>query len=369
MIVSHRLIKQLSPFQVFELLKILGKWSLENRKGGLNLPRFPINLVGTPPNVKIARLILHSAAEEDVVLKQFFRFFLSKEHSNLLKGTESTKDIEPDTKDWGANASWVLNYLHDKLLIEFKNQIWQVECMSELILGNPEVRELIQLIRIDTSKIQANLIVLDSNVGKIVMGDETNVVNNYSGGDKKTEADKSILEITLNGDIENFQIEEQESVINYLKKITNSNDEIHIIDVKEGSIIIRIETTERNARLILELISSGRIKSLEGFDIASVFELNMNKSSSYNSTNIDIVKIEKELENGETEKAITILYGMCQNDENKRNQLILLKSRYKLCRKDYALGIQTYDEHTTQIQRINEAILFISKNIGYEKTK
>ena len=190
MIISHRLIKQLSSFQVFELLKMLGKWTLENRKGGLNLPRFPINLVGTPPNAKIARLILHAAAEEDVVLKQFFRFYLANHHAHLLKGTQSTRDIEPDTKDWGANASWILNYLHDKLLIEFKNQIWQVECMSELILGNPEVRELIQLIRIDTSKIQANLVVLDSNVGKIVMGDETNIYTKEQEN-KKEEINRS----------------------------------------------------------------------------------------------------------------------------------------------------------------------------------
>lgn len=191
MIVSHRLIKMLTPVQVYRILDDLGKWAIENRKGGLNLPRFPINLVGTPPNIKIARLLLHSAAEEDIAMKSFFGFYLSNRHSKLMSEIPKTQDVEPDTSNWGTNATWILIYLHDKLIIDFKNQVWQVECLSEMILGNPEVRELIQMIRIDTSKIQAKLVVWESNVGKIVMGNETNIYNQEkTKEEKQVNADK-----------------------------------------------------------------------------------------------------------------------------------------------------------------------------------
>ncbi len=185
MIVSHRLIKQLSPVQAYKILDDLAKWAYQHRKGGLNLPRFPINLVGTPANIKIVKLILHSAVEEDIAMKGFFQFYLSNKHSLLMKEVASTKNMEPDVRNWGINATWVLNYLHNKLIVEFKNQVWQVECLSELILGNPEVRELIQMIRIDSSKIQAKVVIWDSNVGKIVVGNETNIINPKSKEDKR----------------------------------------------------------------------------------------------------------------------------------------------------------------------------------------
>jgi hypothetical protein len=174
MIVPHRFIDELTEAQVFRILKMLGEWTKNNRKGGLNLPRYPIDLTGAPAEVNIARLLLHAAAEENNTLTVFFRKFLSAEQGNLRIEKENYPTELPDTKDWTLYAAWILIYLNNELSIEFKNQMWQVECKSERMLGISEIRDLIQIIRMNASKISAKLIIMGGQVGKIVMGDEIN---------------------------------------------------------------------------------------------------------------------------------------------------------------------------------------------------
>ena len=172
MIVPHRFIDELTGAQVFRILKILGDWTKNNRKGGLSLPRYPIDLTGAPAEVNIARLLLHAAAEENNTLTVVFRKFLFTEQGNLRSEKETNPNDPPDIKDWTLYAAWILIYLHNELSVEFKNQMWQVECKSERMLGISEIRDLIQIIRMDASKISAKLIIMGGSIGKIVMGDE-----------------------------------------------------------------------------------------------------------------------------------------------------------------------------------------------------
>lgn len=174
MIVPHRFIDELTEAQVFRILKMLGDWTKNNRKGGLNLPRYPIDLTGAPAVVNIARLLLHAAAEENNTLTVVFRNFLFTEQGNLRNEKETSPNDLPETKDWTLYAAWILIYLNNELSVEFKNQMWQVECKSERMLGISEIRDLIQIIRMDASKISAKLIIMGGQVGKIVMGDEIN---------------------------------------------------------------------------------------------------------------------------------------------------------------------------------------------------
>jgi Effector-associated domain 11 len=174
MIVPHRFIDELTETQVFRILKMLGEWTKNNRKGGLNLPRYPIDLTGAPADLNIARLLLHAAAEENNTLNVVFRKFLFTEQGNLRNEKETNPQSLPDTKGWTLYAAWILIYLNNELSIEFKNQMWQVECKSERMLGISEIRDLIQIVRMDASKISAKLIIMGGNVGKIVMGDEIN---------------------------------------------------------------------------------------------------------------------------------------------------------------------------------------------------
>lgn len=174
MIVPHRFIDELTEAQVFRILKMLGEWTKNNRKGGLNLPRYPIDLTGAPAELNVARLLLHAAAEENNTLTVVFRKFLFIEQGNLRNEMETNPNDLPDTKDWTLYAAWILIYLNNELSVEFKNQMWQIECKSERMLGISEIRDLIQIIRMDASKISAKLIIMGGQVGKIVMGDEIN---------------------------------------------------------------------------------------------------------------------------------------------------------------------------------------------------
>ncbi|MBC7778115.1 MAG: hypothetical protein H7246_21965 [Phycisphaerae bacterium] len=192
MIVPHRFINELTHNQVYRILKIFGEWTKNNRNAGLSLPRYPIDLTGAPADLRVARLLLHAAAEENNTLTVVFRKFLFTEQGNLRNEKETNPDDLPDTKDWTLYAAWILIYLHNELSIEFKNQMWQVECKSERMLGISEIRDLIQIIRMDASKISAKLVIMGGTVGKIVMGDEINNITEAQKAkiNKNAEANK-----------------------------------------------------------------------------------------------------------------------------------------------------------------------------------
>lgn len=220
MIVPHRFIDELTEAQVFRVLKMLGEWTKNNRKGGLNLPRYPIDLTGAPAELNVARLLLHAAAEENNTLTEVFRKFLFTEQGNLRNEKETNPNEPPDTDSWALHAEWILLYLHKELSIEFKNQMWQVEINSERIRGISEVRDLLQIIRLDVSKINTQLMVMpNAKVNEIVMGDKfgnitnstivnrsenitINAVNNEKIDNIPTEIKKSLQDLVSNGQIE-----------------------------------------------------------------------------------------------------------------------------------------------------------------------
>lgn len=220
MIVPHRFIDELTEAQVFRILKTLGDWTKNNRKGGLNLPRYPIDLTGAPAELNVARLLLHAAAEENNTLTVFFRKFLSTEQGNLRSEKETNPNALPDTKDWTLYAAWILIYLNNEISVEFKNQMWQVECKSERMLGISEIRDLLQIIRFDMSKLNTQVLVMPhAKVNEIVLGDKfgdvtnstiinrsenvtINAINNEKANNTLSETSKSLLELVSNGQIE-----------------------------------------------------------------------------------------------------------------------------------------------------------------------
>ena len=218
MIVPHRFIDEMTENQVFRMLKVLGEWTKNNRKGKLILPRYPIDLTGAPEEVNIARLLLHAAAEENNTLTVFFRKFLFIEQGNLRNEKENNPNEPPDTKDWTLYAAWILIYLNNELSVEFKNQMWQVECKSERMLGISEIRDLIQIIRMDSSKKSAKLIIMGGHVGKIVMGNEINNTTVISKDkiNKNIETDKIKILIARG---------ETKKAVNILIEIFKSNTE------------------------------------------------------------------------------------------------------------------------------------------------
>ena len=221
MIVPHRFIDELTEAQVFRILKMLGDWTKNNRKGGLNLPRYPIDLTGAPAEVNIARLLLHAAVEENNTLTVVFRKFLFTEQVNLRNEKENIQNELPDTKDWTLYAAWILIYLNNELSVEFKNQMWQVECKSERMLGISEIRDLLQIIRFDMSKLNTQVLVMPhAKVNEIVMGDKfgnitnSTVVNRSENitvnapKNEKIEAISSETQKTLQNIVSNGRIEE-----------------------------------------------------------------------------------------------------------------------------------------------------------------
>ena len=212
MIVPHRFIDELTETQVFRILKMLGEWTKNNRKGGLSLPRYPIDLTGAPADLNVARLLLHVAAEENNILTVVFRNFLSTEQGNLRKEKETNPQGIPDAENWTLYAEWILLYLHKELSIEFKNQMWQVEINSERMRGISEIRDLLHVIRLDVSKINTQLLVLpNARVNEIVIGDKFENITNSTIVNRSEN-------VTINA-IKNEKTTDFQSELNVMKKL------------------------------------------------------------------------------------------------------------------------------------------------------
>ena len=79
----------------------------------------------------------------------------------------------------------------------------------------------------------------------------------------------SDFSIVLKGDIDDLSAQELESFIDHLKQISG-DESIEIVDIRSGSIILKLTGTEEGFKIIEELWRTGKLKELVGLPIECV---------------------------------------------------------------------------------------------------
>lgn len=172
---QHNRIHKLSPAAVFRVLIELGneaKSELERLRqngeteGWIKM----VSFYGAPPNVDVARLLLHILVEDKNIFwdnKLGLYLFLN---SRILR---RITDTPSDTVGWEEAATYIMAAIQNRIQIYYDSGKWKIICSSE-IRQVKEIRELIEQIQPTQGNIIYKNIITGSEIttgGNIHIGD------------------------------------------------------------------------------------------------------------------------------------------------------------------------------------------------------
>ncbi len=179
----------------------------------------------------------------------------------------------------------------------------------------------------------------------------------------------SIIQLKIKGKLEEFELKDQIDFIERLKDALDTDEDIQLISIREGSVILSLKLSDENAKKILKLISTGE---LDGFDILEAELLDYRKEVEKQRLNLKErgtsfkkwkKRIKDKIANNELNVAFSAIKHSLSPKAEIYDETISLQARYNQKIKSNRVGTVNNEYFDQEMNGIGKSMLGIVNEI------